>query len=189
MYCAARFIAFLFLLTFYIINFAVLIPIAQILDNDAKDSFQIPAFDTAQQVRVFSMMFYSETAGITPLLSTSAIAGAVFGAIHCLAWHFSFPSHAEQIMWRSASLGVVVSCFVTFQTAFFWDAADSGGIGGFWVFVEQTLVLLGVPLCFLASIAYPVARIALLILSITSLRSLPPSAFDIIDWVELVPHI
>lgn len=189
MYCAARFIAFLFLLTFYIINFAILIPIAQILDNDAKDSFQIPAFDTAQQVRVFSMMFYSETAGITPLLSTSAIAGAVFGAIHCLAWHFSFPSHAEQVIWRSASLGVVVSCFVTFQTAFFWDAANSGGIGGFWEFVEQTLVLLGVPLCFLASIAYPVARIALLILSITSLRSLPPSAFDTIDWVELVPHI
>lgn len=142
MYCAARFIAFLFLLTFYIINFAILIPIAQILDNDAKDSFQIPAFDTVQQVRVFSMMFYSETAGITP-----------------------------------------------FQTAFFWDAANSGGIGGFWEFVQLTLVLLGVPLCFLASIAYPVARIALLILSVTSLRSLPPSAFDTVDWVELVPHI
>lgn len=189
MYCAARCIALLFLMTFYVINFAVLIPIAQILDNDAKDSFQIPAFDTAQQVRVFSMMFYSETAGITPLLSTSAIAGAVFGAIHCLAWHFSFPSQAEQVMWRSASLGVVTSCFVTFQTAFFWDAANSGGIGGFWEFVQLTLVLLGVPLCFLASIAYPVARIALLILSVTSLRSLPPSAFDTVDWVELVPHI
>lgn len=135
------------------------------------------------------MMFYSETAGITPLLSTSAIAGAVFGAIHCLAWHFSFPSHAEQVIWRSASLGVVTSCFVTFQTAFFWDAANSGGIGGFWEFVQLTLVLLGVPLCFLASIAYPVARIALLILSVTSLRSLPPSAFATIDWVEFVPHI
>lgn len=134
------------------------------------------------------MMFYSETARIGPLLCTSAFAGAVFGAIHCLAWHFSFPSHADQVMWRLASLGVVTSCFVTFQTAFFYYVTDPDGTGGFWT-VLITLVLIGLRLCFWALIVYPVARIALLILSITSLRSLPPSAFATIDWVELVPHI
>lgn len=36
---------------------------------------------------------------------------------------------------------------------------------------------------------YPVSRITLLVLAVISLRSLPPSAFDTVDWVEFVPHI
>jgi len=30
----------------------------------------------------------------------------VFGAIHCVAWSFAFPSRAEQVLWRVSSVAV-----------------------------------------------------------------------------------
>lgn len=137
------------------------------------------------------MVFYSENAGAKSLLSTSSVAGALFGAIHCLAWHFSFPSSAEQIIWRFASLGIVGSCATTFYTVlsfFIGQRAERH-----WIDPVVILVSLGLPLCALACglaiLVYPVARITLLVIAIASLRSLPTSAFDTVDWIELVPHI
>lgn len=132
-------------------------------------------FNVDAEIETFSMIFYSENAGGRPLLSTSSIAGMLFGAVHCLAWNFSFPSYVERVMWRTASLGVVGSCAVIIYSALFFK------------FIRQNDSLL-VP-GGLASFVYPVARITLLVLAVTSLRSLPSSAFDAIDWVELVPHI
>lgn len=132
-------------------------------------------FNVDAEIKTFSTVFYSENAGGRPLLSTSSIAGMLFGAVHCLAWNFSFPSHVERVMWRAASLGVVGSCAVIFCSALFFK----------FIRLNDSLLVPGG----LASFVYPVARITLLVLAVTSLRSLPSSAFDAIDWVELVPHI
>ena len=32
--------------------------------------------------------------------------GVCFGAIHCIAWHFSFPTHAELLIWRISSVAI-----------------------------------------------------------------------------------
>ena len=32
--------------------------------------------------------------------------GICFGAIHCIAWHFSFPTHIELLMWRISSVTI-----------------------------------------------------------------------------------
>lgn len=77
------------------------IPISRIVTSDADASLSseitriLGGFDYNTEDETFSMIFYSEDARVKPLLSTSSIAGAVFGAVHCLAWHFSFPSRAE----------------------------------------------------------------------------------------------
>lgn len=143
--------------------------------------------ENGQHEEMLSTVFYSEEPGErTLLLLISTTAGALFGAVHCIAWNFSFPSHPEQMMWRTASLGIIASCATAFHTTVFWHGLNIEG--GIWILLN-VFVYLGVLLCFVAALVYPIARIILLILAITSLRSLPPSAFDTIDWVELVPHI
>lgn len=83
-------------------------------------------------------------------------------------------------------MGMVGSCVVTFQTVLYFDGADRSN--GFWKNVEFLLGVFGWVLCWWVPFIYPVSRITLLILAVTSLRSLPHSAFDTVDWVELVPH-
>ncbi|PVF91973.1 hypothetical protein CPB86DRAFT_830300 [Serendipita vermifera] len=34
----------------------------------------------------------------------SSVVGTVFGAIHCIAWSYPFPSHVEQVLWRLSSI-------------------------------------------------------------------------------------
>ncbi|KAK0451369.1 uncharacterized protein EV420DRAFT_714089 [Desarmillaria tabescens] len=34
--------------------------------------------------------------------------GGLFGAIHCAAWSFDFPSHAEKVLWRTSSLAIII---------------------------------------------------------------------------------
>lgn len=135
---------------------------------------------------MLSTVFYSEEDDRTFLLLSSTMAGAVFGVVHCLAWNFSFPSRPEQLMWRAASLGIITSCATAFHTTISWHGLNIEG--GLCVLLN-VFAYLGMLLCFLAALVYPLARIILLVLAVTSLRSLPPSAFDTVDWVEIVPHI
>ena len=139
-----------------------------------------------------SMMFYSVKAELVPLFASSAFAGALFGAVHCFAWYFAFPSHIELVMWKLASLSSVGSCVVMFVIIFFWgDGFDIDSN-----FLDTLLHLLAIPalavliaLAFGSAFLYPVSRIFLLCLAVYSLRSLPPSAFDTVRWIELIPHI
>lgn len=140
------------------------------------------------------MIFYSENAGAKPLLATSSIAGALFGLVHSLAWDFSFPSLVEKILWRSASLGMVGSCAAIFYAVLAYQIDDDEDDGDDGVkkkgnVVFGILLVVATALCSLASFVYPVSRVAHIILAVASLRSLPPSAFDTVDWIELVPHI
>ena len=137
-----------------------------------------------------SMMFYSEDAQEELLFYSSAIAGALFGAVHCNAWYFVFPSYVEKVMWRVASLTFVSSC-VCFSLTVCIFSLD---IPNFGTGVAKKLfeVLLGsfiFFLSFLSLLLYPISRTCLLVLALTSLRSLPPSAFDTVHWIELIPHI
>lgn len=168
------------------IDYGFCVPIKQILQNDAEDFAVLHRrFSTDDQIMTFSMMFYSEDAGVRPLLRSSSIAGALFGAIHCLAWNFGFPSHFEKIMWRTASLGIVGSCSMTLVGVTIWKPFS------FIVrhFLTNWARLIIVTVKASVSLTYSVARITLLVLAVTSLRNLPPSAFNTIDWIELVPHI
>lgn len=173
------------------IDLILFIPIEMILhigpENGSLSDFVDSIYDTSVVEEIFSMIFYSENADIKSVLGTSSLAGVLFGAVHCLAWNFSFPSHVEQIMWRAASLGVTASCAAALLTALCWNFHNETER------LREMLVALlarvGVILSGLASFIYPVARIILLVLAITSLRSLPSSAFDTVNWIELVPHI
>lgn len=172
----------------YLVDLMLFIPIKVILASGtgfpALSYFTGSGYDTEAWETAFKTILYSEDAGVKPLLTTSSVAGSLFGVVHCLAWNFSFPSHAEQIMWRTASLGVVGSCVVTLITVL-CPAVGSPSL----YHINRVLFYLSAAPCAMASFVYPVVRIILLVLAVTSLRSLPHSAFDTVDWVEFVPHI
>lgn len=101
----------------------------------------------------------------------------VFGAIHCIAWSFTFPSHIELLLWRISSVTIVVVPFIfTLLVVLFAFEADQ---------MSKIVIfgaVLGIP-------CYIVARIVLLALAFTTLRSLPSDAYETVHWLTFIPHV
>jgi hypothetical protein len=131
-------------------------------------------------------MFYAGDSKITTSykLAGGAIIATMFGAIHCVAWSFQFPSHTEQLLWRIASLSITCSPTVVFFA----------GLGGYllrepdgnfkivhnWLFGP---IILALP------ILYILSRVALLVIALVSLRSPPPGAYETVHWTIFIPHV
>ena len=96
--------------------------------------------------------------------------GVVFGAIHCLAWNFHFPTPIEALLWRICAVLTtilpIISVFPNFVWALFSRDSD---------FVWRHVA--GIVLIMLVSI-YVLARLFLLVEIFRSLFYLPPGAFN-----------
>ena len=105
--------------------------------------------------------------------------GICFGAIHCIAWLFSFPSHTELLMWRISSVAITaVPIYIplTFYLGIWLADRDFG----------ETVFYFG-PLS--GGILYIIARAVTLVLAFTSLRELPPGAYETVHWTTFIPHV
>ena len=150
-----------------------------ILGNQDKD------IDLSREDRVprFWANSTDNNAGIADLIMLGV--GVCFGAIHCIAWHFLFPTHAELLIWRVSCIAITAVPFyipLTFILAEwlnhmdFNNAADViGGIGGILIFP--------------ASVLYIIAWMFTLVLALTSLRELPPGSYDTVHWTIFIPHV
>ena len=107
--------------------------------------------------------------------------GIYFGAIHCIAWHFSFPTHAELLMWRVSSVAITaVPVYIPLMA----------GLGGWLGDMDfDTIGDIAYFSFFPAGLLYIVARAVTLVLALTSLRDLPPGAFDTVHWTTFIPHV
>ena len=111
--------------------------------------------------------------------------GVCFGAIHCIAWVFSFPTHAELLIWR-------ISCVAMTAVPFYIPLM---GLLAKWLEYmdfKTTSDIIGIitSLSVLPTgIFYILARVFTLALALTSLRDLPPGAFDTVHWTTFIPHI
>ena len=110
-------------------------------------------------------------------------AGVCFGAIHCIAWFFSFPTHIELLMWRISCVTMTVFPFcmvvvwlltLSLGNVDFDVAAGSVGI---YILILSTFLM------------YILARAATLVLAFTSLRGLPRGAYETVHWTTFIPHI
>ena len=111
-------------------------------------------------------LFYAGGAKESQILLADAaglLFAMAFGAIHCAAWSFTFPSDVERLVWRVSSIALVI------LPVFFIALA------AMYTFEVQGAKLR--PLSYLSIILIPgylLARMAVLILAVTTLRSLPP---------------
>ena len=119
-----------------------------------------------------------------------------YAGTHFSAWNFSFPTRIEQLWWR-------ISCMTM-----------SGSMAIFWVTSNRKLYLLfaclpgvskekmrkvayeqqrvsGIQIFtgLVGALAYFVARLSLIALAFSSLRSLPSGSFETVNWWLYWPHL
>ena len=105
--------------------------------------------------------------------------GICFGAIHCIAWHFSFPTPTELLMWRISSVAITaVPVYIPLLT----------GLGGLMDSDKFGITILYFGPLF-GGILYIIARAVTLALAFTSLRDLPPGAYQTVHWATFIPHV
>jgi hypothetical protein len=134
----------------------------------------------------------SSVAGlITP--HASCLFGAVFGAIHCAAWNAHFPSTVEMWMWRVSAILLVTLPIMGLSYLIFCGLMgrleEEGKLEeeGRVKFEIRETVIITILLSLL--ILYVIARLFLLVLPLTNLRSLPPNALMDVDWTRYIPHL
>ena len=107
-------------------------------------------------------------------LSVLGLCPALFGAVHVASWHTTLPSDAEPWMWRASSIYCVVAGVVF--TVITLLLGDNKPTSLEWVSV------------FILTI-YVITRVYMIVEVFLSLRALPRSAFESVQWSSFVPHI
>ena len=109
--------------------------------------------------------------------------GVFFGVIHCLARHFSFPTHTELLMWRISSVTItVVIGYIPFTYILRYMGEKAGRVN---LDGDTFLILWSLS----AGVVYIIARAITLVLAFTSLRDMPPGAYETVHWSTFTPHI
>ena len=125
-------------------------------------------------------MFWGSSTGDEVFIADIIILGVgiCFGAIHCIAWRFSFPTDAELLMWRISCVAITTIPVHIFLGLFLAVVLQSENAFG--IVAIATLPVL---------ILYIIARAVTLVLAFTSLRGLPFGAYETVHWTTFIPHI
>ncbi|KAF7293422.1 hypothetical protein MIND_01119400 [Mycena indigotica] len=122
------------------------------------------------------------------IASVQFLCSVLFGGLHCLAWAAVFPSTTEQRLWRVSA--VLVTVLPVFLILLFlslpWPVDRAAVLSGT---LPYNMILLRGLLIHLAIPVYCVARIILIVLSLSTLRSLPPRALVDVNWSGYIPHL
>ncbi|KAG1741702.1 hypothetical protein EDB19DRAFT_2024604 [Suillus lakei] len=123
------------------------------------------------------------------MLFIGCFSGMVFGGMHCLGWNFLFQRHAEQILWRMASL-VIVSTPVSILLSYgclIWVNSQTTEHDVSAVTVVAVYAMFFT--AFASMFIYIIARVTLLVLILLNFRSLPPGVYDTVAWTKCIPHL
>ncbi|PVG02860.1 hypothetical protein CPB86DRAFT_862574 [Serendipita vermifera] len=119
-----------------------------------------------------------------PSAILSPVMGILFGAIHCIAWSYPFPSHTEQLVWRlSSAIMIGVPAFIfTFYAALI--------LADFLVkrYKERVSDIPKV-VAGLAEVVLVCSRMSTFVLAFKGLASLPNGVFHTVPWTKWIPHI
>jgi hypothetical protein len=162
----------------------LLYPLSFLL-HDLKDLYASDILDDSMPLRV--PKFYSpkfRDYGPYPHKPTFSIAfctALIFGAIHCIAWSFPFPSLQERLAWRISAASVVGSPILITVFTLLGIILEHcfQGWGG---------IMIAIAVCVFPAL-YLFAKIVLLVLACIALRALPPTALVEMQWAASFPHI
>ncbi|KAF9466843.1 hypothetical protein BDZ94DRAFT_1186357 [Collybia nuda] len=149
--------------------FHIFLRIVNTINGYSPDgNLRVPTFYAAHLApnpRVFFLMSIS-----------CAMIGTVFGAVHCIAWSFNFPSPYEQLLWRISSL------VVTFAPIRFPSSS--------WKLLYAVLARIFYRLLLLViTTIYILARFGLIFQAFAGLRNLSPGVLQDIEWTNYIPHL
>ncbi|KIK62344.1 hypothetical protein GYMLUDRAFT_243000 [Collybiopsis luxurians FD-317 M1] len=114
-------------------------------------------------------------------------AAILFGAIHCSAWAFAFPSTTEQVLWRIAA--VIVTCAPLAIALVMYGVPlkrISDALPEPW---DDRFIFTVYGIGVIVMIAYILSRVVLIVVPFLALRDLPPAAFETVEWTSFIPHI
>ena len=114
---------------------------------------------------------------------------AAFGALQLVAWNFVFPTRAEQLLWRYTCLGGGAVLGIGCSLEALAIVASKYTLSGMRTFNDYKIRW---PWCLLfygAGMLYVVARVIVIIEVVISLRALPVTCFETVQWTNLLPHI
>jgi hypothetical protein len=155
--------------------------------------------------------FYADDKGLKEsgkACKIACIVGAIFGALHALAWTSAFPSPSDLVLWRLSTLIITAEPIFMLFVGFLYEEKEKETsppprsllLSSHVVIQQQqprraspsaknalrqifiVLFALGTPL-------YIFARFTLIILAFISLRTLPPDAFKVVSWTSFIPHL
>ena len=115
--------------------------------------------------------------GISLIITTlgmSAVA-LLFGGLHCLAWNFEFPSEPERLIWRCASLASAMIPALELGIIVILSSLSTSG----WMFRLNVITIM---------LLYVLARVSLLVIAFTCLRSMPADVYTT-TWTKYLPNL
>ena len=114
----------------------------------------------------------------------SALCVALFGAIHFISWNFALLSHAERWLWRASMVFCCTVGIIAWQLHFLLRV-----LWKFNCIRGQKLDDVDGSILFIASNLYTFFRLFIIFEVFFSLRALPRSAYQSVQWSNFLPHI
>lgn len=169
-------------------------------ESDEQKYTKVPVLtggDPKRRLGLISSYKLDGTSQDRVFVAIAIVAMVGFGAIHCCAWNFHFPSDPEKWLWRistivmtATSLGIVVAGSLAAIIAVSSSKA---------VRIIPTLersqstrkrrATIATRISRLLALVYVASRLILFVLVFTTLRSLTVSAHKIVHWVFFLPGI
>ncbi|KAK0712654.1 hypothetical protein B0T26DRAFT_714882 [Lasiosphaeria miniovina] len=118
--------------------------------------------------------FFADNEDTLPIVFGAIFGGALFGALHCLAWNFEFPTRGERLAWRVCSVLTTVLPIVAAFPMVMWIRLNPFGVDPKKGIIRTAVSLV---LVFGIFLPYVLARLFIMVEIIRSLAFLPPGAF------------
>lgn len=137
--------------------------------------------DIIQLQRVYNDSDLPSTTTTGAIINGIAAATVSYGALHCAAWNFSFPTTTERTLWRVCSVITTFALPVGLGTVA-WTKIKYPNLTHKARYLVRCV-------SWASTALYVISRSFLLFESLFGLRSLPAAAYEDVQWTNFLPHV